>query len=530
MTLFLLPTELVANDLDEARLRKAALLPTFSTNWGCSFSAIRGYTPFPKSFEGDPELIRLERDLARGGKDPDQALRLARIYDEFENYEKERAAGAKAEKRCLELLKESPDDPVLLTQLGEALDHAGKHEEAEKVLRRATELSPKAFRSWVALGDCLVSRACDVLLYADSTANHGFGCKDGNEKSLVARVRDRVRAEKVTEEDAAKAERLRVESEKCFNEALKVAPAEAEIYLRRAQVRYPWRNIQASVALARAKEVEEDTADAAISTDLANAVKIRKDDPGLLAGFLLYGCSADLQQAASRAQAGSAEYWDALSQESRNRIDNTIDRMKRFVEEKNTQNAADGCETLAILYMVKLERKQAAQYWRRAVRLDPTRQRAWDRLWGLMATNGEFKELVESCQERAKEVDDAHTRFVMAKAYERLSQMDDAEKQIRLGLKQDPSDFLCNLALAALLLRKANSAAAMGRAREQLDRVEKLPQANLSPTSRRDLEVLRALHWAISGEPDRAREVLRRILKEEEDHRLASAALEALEN
>jgi Tfp pilus assembly protein PilF len=117
----------------------------------------------------------------------------------------------------------------------------------------------------------------------------------------------------------------------------------------------------------------------------------------------------------------------------------------------------------------------------------------------------------------------------LAKAYEDLAQVDRAEEQIRAALTKEPDDFLCNVALAVLLMKHDNPA-------DLSNAVDALRKAAISRSPESPVEH-RAVNHAIAsaiclgllGDVASARQRLERVRQSDPKNEQVQMILEALD-
>jgi tetratricopeptide (TPR) repeat protein len=218
------------------------------------------------------------------------------------------------------------------------------------------------------------------------------------------------------------------------------------------------------------------------------------------------------------------EILEAMPPERRTSVQTNIARLKAVAAGKNRMAAAHAEEILGYVSGLAIGNFDAAQqHLRKAVEMDPSRDQAWD-IYVALASKDDFEKCLKISLERLKHKDNAHNRFLVARSYEELGDHANAEAQIRLGLKQQPDDPYCTLGLAALLLRGGKIAPA----EKELDRFEKSLAASSPPGLKSELTVLRSIHTALAGKPDRACDTLDDLLKTDKDNAKAKKARAAL--
>lgn len=143
--------------------------------------------------------------------------------------------------------------------------------------------------------------------------------------------------------------------------------------------------------------------------------------------------------------------------------------MQRLAQSSDKRSAAGAAEAFGALRVAIVEDPAgAAAELRHAVTLDPTRERAWDLLTIVTADTGRYQEVASLCAERLRVRASARNYILLAKAYEHLNQLAKAEEQIQAALKLAPHDFTANVALAVLLIKRAEDPVLLRQAGERL--------------------------------------------------------------
>ena len=219
---------------------------------------------------------------------------------------------------------------------------------------------------------------------------------------------------------------------------------------------------------------------------------------------------------------------DALPADTRKSVQESINRLEQIAKGQDREAAARAEEIEALLSFIAFQDKaDIEQHLRRALALSPQRDQSWDFLVGVLATADRHQDCLAATLERLRHKDNAHNRFLAAKAYEDLKDYARAEEQVRLGLAQEPDDLHCSLALAAVLLRH-DDGASLARAGKELDRCEQLLRPSSPAAARDDYLILRGVFLALSGETRKARELLAGLLQRDKDNKKASEAQAAL--
>jgi len=99
-----------------------------------------------------------------------------------------------------------------------------------------------------------------------------------------------------------------------------------------------------------------------------------------------------------------------------------------------------------------------------------------------------------------------------------------------LALKLDPNDFTANLAEAALLMKRRLDASTLNSAYRFLARAEQALKKENKDSDMRfvQLSLTSSIYYALRGDPDRARQLLRGVLESDKNNEEAREILNAL--
>jgi tetratricopeptide (TPR) repeat protein len=328
--------------------------------------------------------------------------------------------------------------------------------------------------------------------------------------------------------DLARAQADFNEALRCLDEAVRHAPDEPEAWSVRALHRFIYGFFQAGMQLRAGRPANPMTAvfcDECLA-DVKQLARLCPGEPravGMAAAFevfLFMAHNPDKVKSMARAA-------DALPADTRKSVQEHRNRLEQIAKGADVEAAARAEELLALLSLIAFQDESSVEkHLREALALNPGRDQSWDFLVTTLATPERARDCVAVALERLRHKDNAHNRFLAAKAYEYLKDYGKAEEQVRLGLKQEPDDLHCRLALAAVLLRHDDDASLAGAGKE-LDRCEKLLRPS-SPAARDDYLVLRSIFLGLTGEPGKAREMLAGVLQRDKDNKKAGEAQQAL--
>ncbi len=513
-------------ELGKDKLRKLVKLPTVTFQASWSFDPEHGFTLGSSAADVTARIASLRNQLKHDSSDAERYHALARLYAGNSEFANAGRCWTHAVDLYRHRLESHPEDGVLMAGLGEALAGAGKPQEAESVLRRATRTSPGEWRCWVALGRFLDSDARRNLEQPSRPAS------DGDEEKPSNGASDQPSTGRV-----ALAKHHTEEAGDCFEKAAALAPSESEVFLRRALHRSLRKMLENRIRVAEGEQKDE--VDVLFNcfvpeslADLQRASQLSPDDCRLTASAALYGiytvCSHNGQVKWEELR------WDTLPPSLRASFREVMTRLENLGQNPDAQVAAGALELLGILQGPLLhEPQRAIANFRRAVALDPTREQAWEMLSATLAKGSRYPELLAVCEDRVRLRNSMRGHLLLAKAFERLGQWDDCEEHVLAALGDAPNDFALNLSYAALLLRRGQDASVLSDANDWLTRAELL--ATKTPNDQRsrqqiiDLTLTRSIYFALTDEVDAARQWANAVISQDKENKTAREILSAMD-
>jgi tetratricopeptide (TPR) repeat protein len=164
--------------------------------------------------------------------------------------------------------------------------------------------------------------------------------------------------------------------------------------------------------------------------------------------------------------------------------------------------------------------------------LGPSREQIWEMMAGTLAREEHYQELFALCEDHLKQNDSARSHMLLAKAYERLKQWDDAEEEVVQAVKEAPNDLTANLSLAALLLKRSQDPDVLGDAGDWLTRCDQI-LASMPPGQRPrqlviDFTLTRSIYLALADDIESARQWAQTVLDSDHGNELAKEILAAM--
>jgi tetratricopeptide (TPR) repeat protein len=406
-----------------------------------------------------------------------------------------------------------PNDASVQAEFAEALYRAGSRTEAEHVARNATVVLSNDWRCWAALGKLLDRR--------------GVAALTDRPRRLAEWVQRRPSATELMEADECQAE-----ANKCFDRAVALAPKEAEVYLERAVHRSVIASLRKTLAqFSRTEPVSTEMFDAMgtpeVCADWAQVARLSPTNYGAIA---YWGWSEATPALVKRT---STRPIDSLTESRRRNVLEAMRLLENLAEHANTKLAAGALEALAVVRMMVVgEPAEGANAFRRAVALDPTRQRAWDGWLGSIWDN-DPQETVLLCEQRLKHLDTANNRVGAAKACDRAGFHQKALEHARLAVKRDPKDASARICVSALLLRQPLDTTTHADLKQQVAAAHECLPLIEDDEHRERLMAIHNLNVAIAmaldGQTADARETLRNTAKMDVDDDRVTERLKEIE-
>jgi tetratricopeptide (TPR) repeat protein len=512
-----LPT--AAQEVDQAKLRKAARLPKISLLGGVGFNSDTGFFLLGETRDVRPKIAALQKTLKGDATDAATYYRLGDLYDEAKEEKKAKDAYEQAVRLYRQRLKDDPDNGRLLAEFGAALLAVENDEEGETVLRKAARKAPGEATAWLELGRHLESRALYTLI----------GDPSGKGKHLgLAALLAIVLKGKLAAQFETRAAPIEAEARTCFDRAVAAAPKNPRCYVDRACFHTRFGMMHAAFRASRGED--ENLARAMYSeetlADLEQVAELSPDDYRAQGVVALYAVMVAAGKAEDRSPKAILA---AMPKKARQDFDKRVARLEKLTASPEREKAAGAEEVLALVcWLGKGDADLMQKHARRAVELNPAREQAWDALTIAAVIGGDAEETLRICQERVKKRDSARARFLLAKSLADKGDFDQAERELRQAVALDGSHYHAQLGLAAVLLRRAEKAAILEEAGKHLDLASRTLDDKASAEERDKHALLKGIHQGLSGERLAARQTLLKILDTDKDNRDAKAALAAL--
>lgn len=550
VTVLFLAGRMESGPVDKTKLRQLARLPGVRISFGFGFSSTSGFGigEIPDHWA---EIARLQTQLKGDSSDAERYLLLSGHYSMVRRERESAEAGAKALAICRRQVREHPGGIGWRILLGESHLWAGDMEEGEKLLRRAVDEAPNEWRGWLALAMCVDSQSLQAVF-----TGKPFSAAFREDSLLIPAFRE----QEPKTEQIEEMRRLWKEARRYYDRAVALAPRdEAKAYLRRWYANVKHGSIELGLRSVRGEKVDPMSAPLTLESraDLKRIARLSSDHPEVVGPALiceLIAASQDRDKLELKGDVSSCSDYlalrnrslvDVLPAETRAFVRWCLARLERLTEHSDKTKAAAASEILAISLFAIHElgiqtgvstsipannekaRKRALEYLHRAVRLDPSRGRAWDLLTEVLSDKKHMEQAIAIARRRLKFKDNAHNRFFLATVYADGNQFDKAAEELEVGLKKDPKDLYCRLGLLALAIRRAD-------ARSLKDLGEQIDALNPRIQEARNLQLWAeyvrtgGIHSALSDHPEWGRKAFQLVLHHVKGEKTATRALVAL--
>ena len=313
---------------------------------------------------------------------------------------------------------------------------------------------------------------------------------------------------------------MRKESEDCFNRAVLLAPKEPDVYLSRANIQssYGMMDLLARIyrdrqPLKRSDVLELYCSEASVR-DLNEAARLCPDDERVVATAAWLEISRALLQSKQQDPKSDFSSLDNFPEKARNSIRAAMNHLEALSATPDKKRSAGALMNLGILEMMTGNSSGAKVDFRRAVALEPTREKAWEVLLTvLVQSSAPPEELVNTCEGLLKSKNSAKNRLLLAKALIKQNKLNEAKVQIQAAAMLEPENILPYLFAGAVSLKQSDVQANIPLATTQLTRAKDLLRKNARWRGEKKavgvsiLRQPRFLAWRWRSRSDRARKM-----------------------
>lgn len=432
------------------RLRELAVLPSVALQ--CNFKVdIDGNTWRISDGSGLPDdIAALKQELKQDPDNLEKLLNLAYFYGLNRQTNESGRTWDYARAVCRSRLTSRPNDGLLLVDLGKALCGLNKYDEAESVYRKAVTVASNQWQCWSALGDFLQHHAYSIVVSVQKPAG----------------------------EDLKRAEAWHDEGARCMVRAMALATNEANAFIQHAGYAgecslydaYLHHFRDGTLVDARTMMRQWGIFSPEAVADLRKAADLSPQNPELLGVAAFF----DFSSGVVKANPDKPDP-DNAADSSRRYVHQVLERLQKLSEHSDNKTASKALQTIAMLnLMMKNTDPSFVEVAHRAVKLDPTREDAWNLWMGLAAEHATEDELVSISESRLKQKDSALNHLLLGKMFARQSKWDQAEAEAESALLLEPNNVPARLMQVAIIIRQSTDDASLNAAAAPINALQTL--------------------------------------------------------
>jgi tetratricopeptide (TPR) repeat protein len=488
----------------KAELQRLARLPKVEFAPPLRFDRRSGFVIFPDAATATVAAANLLKDSKAVPSEAPKYLAAARVLESHGDF----GTALKCYARAADLFRKrvdlEPNGANDLAGLAEALISIGRAAEAQVHLDKALSIDPEKPAILAAAARVYQERAWQVVAgdqrlfttagFLDSIAEL---LKDPPEPERIAESRRYFRLASAAIDQAVAGENPEASDFQQRSTLLSFRGAMDEMFR------------QAQSSESKILEIRRRLFNRPALRALQLAADRETENPALLATAIFATVFGDIYTNGDSENLLLHPAWPRLGREMQERLRDYCGRLEMMADSGSAMAAA-AAEYLGCVQLHVLRDFDGSQRsFRQAVRREARRHRSWELLVFATFMSGDPGVLLETCQSRFDSLPDARGSVLLAKAYERNSDATRAELISVAALAAHPNDFLLNLTLAALLLKRENAEDFLWRIPELLRRAEK--QMTAAPTTQGllDFSLTKSIYLGLSNKPEEARAALR---------------------
>jgi tetratricopeptide (TPR) repeat protein len=478
----LLAFPVAVQTIDTKKLRELISWPRVHVDASWRMGAREGF------LFGKPDwTARIAETRKRVRGDASDAERYHEIANSYSHLDDDKNAHAAFEHAAViyrQQLREQPNNPALLSALGDLLVDFDQDEEGEQLLRRAVKLAPGDWHCWVNLG-CYLKDAASRLSDRPAT-------KPGTTAGAVQTVA----ASSVKSIDGPKIQRLLGEATECFDKAIATGPQQAEPYRERLWFRIAEAQLADRVDIGHDRRLALEKLIVS-GAHLADARRAAELDPTSIRD-LMTAAYLQITFGTERTEVASEGLWRSLPKDIQGEVQTDIDRLSSLAHSKDATTAIGANQSCALLQaMLFGDSSRACQYCRAALTLDRSDDFSWSLLLGMQKDEQKRLALALECLQIKES---AERQYEVATCYANLGQWERAEDHVRAALRLEPKEPGVRVALNACLLRKASSAQALADADRKLKETAETLEGDALISQRAHCLTLRGVCLALEND------------------------------
>ena len=492
----------VQEDAQSAKVRRsisppmAPLIGKMSLTMGLSYSPDLGYVILRERPDLSAVIAQTTKMLGKGPEDAPIYTRLGALYRAEGDFASAQSAYRRSHDFYRVLLARHPSDGSLIAAYSLTLLRLGQSGQAEATLRYAGKNNAEV---QTALGRVLEEQAA-AWLEGATTPPHADNAQTALDEAAT-----------------------------CFDRATCLTPNSPSVWAIRGGFRTFIRaQMQAHIDTLRSKH--STTSGMMVSpeglTDYERAARLSPQDPYAVAMPVWL----DIAYFAVTHHAAMVDRKNIplMSPQTRQRARDTISRLKVLTQAKDKRLAAQAWTALAwVQFEFYDDGPGAIRSLLQALKDDRSRQDAADYLLHVAAVVHNYPLLAALCRHESSRDHSTRLHLILAYADVKISEYEEAKRQLEAAHQQDREDFDIRLALTALLM-KTGRPADLARAGELTEQSADALPPTATPGQVAEYEALRGVFCALREQPEQARNLLRLALKTDPANPQAKDALAAL--
>jgi tetratricopeptide (TPR) repeat protein len=395
------------------------------------------------------DIAVAEQALREDPNNPDRYRALSKLYRLARHWEKAKTVEAKAVELYRARLAGQSNDGLSLARYADCLDWPKQAEETDAALRQAVQLSPGEWECWTIRSQFLQSRASELV-----------GGNQSDTFRATQMIQARVGTGKTTSVELSAAQALYAEALRCLDRAAAVAPKEPKVYYARAGSHSVRLNLDFAAVCVNGEHFDvgqclEKSKKEALP-EMRRAAAVAPDDFHIVA----YLACMELDVAKALGSWTPLEQAATLSPEARITVRRALVLLRQAAAGSNLRDAAEAAELLGMICCKTSESPAAEACLKAVLERDPALDGARDMLLTLVVLRPGHsqEEALALAHERLRLKDSPQNRLVLAKVLDEAARPEEARQVLEEAVQKEPGDYLCNVALASLLLRRDNPA------------------------------------------------------------------------
>ena len=503
LTFLLCAVSLSAGTFDQKKLIPLLRFPSDSFQVGFSVTekgvGLLGAVPeITPSVSEQITAAELRRKLQPDDPEPYSALGFLYLHSKKKEQSEEMFVEAIKLRRARLAQKESSED---LENLAICLQMTGKSDEAERLLRSQLQQTPSDHRLWAALGDVHASMAYATLTGSTVYSLNGID------------AHHEVMHRPYSPEQLASMEKNFRAAVTAFDRAIEVSPRDLELYRRRILFRF---HLGIARDLARTQGADDSYKRAlrnffdSSQPDARQIALLDYKNPEAISVqmFTQYFSSA----MASGVDLSLAETLSAgVSPGTKEQLEKGVVQLQALTSTGKPEQQRSALVSLGFFQFLLDYNVAGEKSLRAAIALDPSHDLAWETLGAMMAMAGNrWDDLLQLSRERAKSNDSVRNRFIAAKAADRAEKPADAKRELQAALKLDPQHVNSQLGMVVVHLREGSPSGL----KEAGHLIAELNEPrDLAPPQRADLMLVGGVYFALTQQPNAAKDWFEALIK-----------------